>query len=313
MRYDLNKFGVNFKKTRIDNSLSIQQLSQISGISERTIINIEQNKCEPRIETLQILSFYLKVDLLELLLECKNDFEFQFCKLVNSFHKDLKNCLYEDAQIYLDEFVKIESQISTSLDPNQLHFLSKVQTAIYWIKGVISSTITNDKVVAEEYFLKALFIQNNNFCIDNPKEHFLSNLGLHVLNSLVVNRLRYNITELCEDIMKYIIHMFENRTLMDPQLYMSVLYNLSNLYLEDAKYNEVILVCNKYFYYSEKYNIQYLSESFLLLYEVSNYLMNDKCDIRKIEIALYTYLNTEKRHLIPIIKRNLKEKYGIVV
>lgn len=181
-------FGELFNNIRSEKKLSLEKLSEISGISVKTIHKIERGTSNFRVNTLSELSIHLDTDLFKLLTECEADTEKRFTCIVEAFSRDLYHYDFRRTSDYTFKLDELYSEIP--FDANSSYskvFFDNIEKAQLWIKAVELSCIESDFNKAEETFLSALRISHPNFSYENKKEHSLSTIDQHILHSYSVN------------------------------------------------------------------------------------------------------------------------------
>lgn len=80
--------GENLRKIRNDYNLTLDEVSEATEIATETIRRLEKNQFEPKLSTLEVLSDYYRVDLIELLARKRRNtriFSENLIKRINDF------------------------------------------------------------------------------------------------------------------------------------------------------------------------------------------------------------------------------------
>ncbi len=99
--YDMKEFSKKIKKIRNKYGYTIENVSKATGISKTTLIEIEKGNIIPKYDTIEILSRYYKIELLKMLIQCKNSVVlYEFYNSVNKIMalndlELLKKCIDE--------------------------------------------------------------------------------------------------------------------------------------------------------------------------------------------------------------------------
>lgn len=310
MVYDLILFGAYFKNRRIDTAFTIESLSEKSGISKKTIINIEMGRRCVRIETLSILSYYLKLNLLELLICCQREEEQELHKIINNFKNDLINYDYNSIDLYIketDDFF-VSRKIDTKSIVDQ-HFFDNVDIFLTWMYGVKESVSCISVERSESFFVHALKICNPTLDLEFISDYTLSNLEMHVLNSLIANRFRFNCTDGCQQLLEYLMEKIIVSKVVDKQLLLIVMYNLANLYLEVQSFDKLLKLIDEYEYHFNKTRITYLRTNFQLIYELVSVIMNPLKDKGQLDNLIKKYTSENEKRNYEITKERLINKF----
>jgi len=167
MLYNIKEFGERFAQLRKKHGYSIDELSEISSVSKRTLQQIEHGKHLARLDTLSLLSSYLDTDLLELLCNCKEEREKALCKLLSAFSDDLSHQRYLKIDYYIQEAEDIFSQKKyNQLAVSDHVFFNSLESVLLWLKGVKAYAVDKGFEKADELFLAALAIRHPNLTFD---------------------------------------------------------------------------------------------------------------------------------------------------
>ncbi|WP_192349839.1 helix-turn-helix domain-containing protein [Algoriphagus sp. Y33] len=83
------KIGHQLKKARESNKLSQHEVSDLLGISQKTLSNIESNKSQPTVAQLALMGDIYKLDILKLLSE--NGIHLSPSRNLSEAEKELQN------------------------------------------------------------------------------------------------------------------------------------------------------------------------------------------------------------------------------
>lgn len=312
MKYDLIIFAEVFKKQRLTMKFTIDELANISGISKSSILRIERGIGIVRIDTLELLSYHLNIDMLLLLSHSKIDIDRNFHDLLSSLQYDLYRRDYSMLIIYHQKIKSLYSDYKYIDSPEGNYIFTNLEIALNWIAGLINSKVDNDMIKAEENFISALKINNESFGIYNHKNYEYSILELYVLNSIVGNRAMYNNTKDSIEILLTVKEKLERMILKDIKLYIVILINLSNQYLSIYNFNEVILLCEFSIDYCHSNRILDFNTDFNYLKNLAFYLKTKETKyLEIIKNCIIAFEIEGKLTLIPEIKKSLLTNYNI--
>ncbi len=242
MIYDLTHFGLIFQALRKSNEYSYKSLSEASNIAKNTLRNIERGKVIPNIETLSILSNFLKVDLTLLFLQCKSDRYKSYESLKHQFEKMI-------AEHIVDNLTKLMSQVESllSYEPHtdediQLNLLL---TQLYHrMIGQYETSIKKNNNNALSAYLHAIRITQPNFDLDHYKRCMLNYDELSIFFNVVQMLNRREKKELHQKMYHHIFECYNQLVEKEIFLFPTLVNNMAVNYLHLGRLNQALEFAN---------------------------------------------------------------------
>lgn len=311
MYIDAKEFGYRFKSVREQRGVTIQQLENLSGISKSTILALEKGTRLARIDTLEILSFYLQINMLEVLLTSSKLQVTEFHDILFNF----RNCLIRHDYLSTGTFIKRLQNIYSKYEYNSsliqdVEFFNSLEMAILWIQGVDLS-INGREDEAEEILCSAIRINHSDFCISRIDDFNYSALELYVINSILANRTRHEKTAECKLCLRTLIDKVKSMEIKEIELLMILYNNLANYLLEDGDYASVKLLMEEAMLTAEKFCVKEYYTTYKLFLFVAMYLEGDNQEIDELQKIVYSIEVEGKKEVAIKVRKNLKLKYGI--
>lgn len=110
--------GTILRDIRIKYNLTLDEVSNATGIASETIRRIEVNKYEPKLSTLETLSDYYRVDLIELIARKRQNNSIFSEELVTTINEYLNNQDFDGLKTYANSMIKISKIDNLSSDFN---------------------------------------------------------------------------------------------------------------------------------------------------------------------------------------------------
>ncbi|MFL8969224.1 helix-turn-helix transcriptional regulator [Helcococcus kunzii] len=170
---DLIAFSKKLKELRIQRNLTQIELSDLSGISRRKIIDIENNNSIPSIEDLITLSNIYKIELIHLFYDYNKFHNIDIKSSINEIENFISDKRYDEVKIKIDNL----KQISIS-NP----FIKQYYNFVYGFYYLNSKEKNYNKSI--EHLLTGLMISNKHFTINNYKHFSYSSIELRALIAL---------------------------------------------------------------------------------------------------------------------------------
>lgn len=311
-KYDLCKFGSMFEIVRKKNGYSYAYLSELSGVSTNTLRRIEKGEKACRFDTLSLLSYYLKTDLIELLCSSKNQLYDNINQIKFRIDIDLSLREYGNINRYIEELQQQYDYMRyDASNPSIVSIFNLLDKMSLWLKGIFMSVSKKNYLEAELIFVKALQIDYPEFTIDNLGEFHFSGVDISILNSLVSNRL---VGGNLNDIDR-IIGCLKNILLMDTHLnhflFTRLCYNVASLHLHRENYEKALLNLEESIEYMNKHNIIQDLALLLLLKAICRYFLKMNDTHTEIIDALDHLKYEKKESLIPIVLSELASVHKI--
>lgn len=182
--YELNSFSEQLKHLRKNLGFTIQDVAHATGINQSTIKQLENGKCIPRIDTIQILSSFYKCDLLTLLsIKIKDFTTMQLFDEISD--RSSQGDIYALVQSISTISNYLESKTITPIEYKDLEQLK------CYVEGLLFATEANSFFDrhndACEKFISALSIRNRTFSIGCFENYKYSVIEMQILYSLAVS------------------------------------------------------------------------------------------------------------------------------
>lgn len=286
---DLKAFSSKLKQLRLNNKLTQIELSILSGISRRKIIDIENNNSIPSIEDLITLSNIYKINLIKIFDDYHKFHNIDIKLIINEIENLISDKNYDVLKTKIDNLRHIS--VVTPFIKQYYHFFY----GFYYLNSIEKNS--NKSI---EHLLIGLKIYNKHFTINNYKNFSYSSLELRALIALSKaylsqgNKIIYKeIVEFCYDNLQdintsYFIVTIQYATLISREkdfnhsieitdscivtcskvnnfVYLPYLYYLNyinykkieNVKLSNEYLSKSLFLCNLY----KKYNLKNLIEN----------------------------------------------------
>ncbi len=235
MEFDLVAFGRQLRIIRNHLNLTLENVSELSGVNAETIRRIESGKVIPKLETLEFLSITYKQDINSLFLKYRHTSSYYYLNLKSRLEHKLYYNDYFDIDndiIELEELMKGTENSYLKLDIMQLYLFAK---AMLLYKKECSP------YKALKFLIDAIHVTNPDFSLSNMDRFIYSPLEAWILVIIAVveddlsdTSLSLRILELCMKI-----------TEINDSVYIPLYYNLSYAYKKTKNYEKSIEMADK--------------------------------------------------------------------
>lgn len=233
--YNLSLFGKKLRKIRKQFGFTIENVSELCGISYDAIQRIECGKVIPKYETLEYLSIIYKQDLNALLLKYRiNDYSAFYdirTRLEAKFDKDE----FYTLDIEVKELEKLTESISNT------YYKIYIEQLILLSKAVVSYKNSHENHKALNELTEAMKLTNPDFTLDDYNSYIYSSMEIRILMNIafVLNKLNYK--EKYLEIMKFCINAVEP----DDEIYPKLCHNLASAYVRNKDYEKALELFQK--------------------------------------------------------------------
>lgn len=304
--FSLQNFGLEIAIIRKDLGYSLREVGEATGINKNTLSAIESGKSLPKFETLEILSVFYKIDLLEVLLEYRSSLSY----LV--FYKKLDKALTSmDVNIVL----QMKEQLK-NMPKEQIIDFNEVKQLEILLDAIHIRYLNNSHPVAEteDKLLSAIKLANKDFKIKNINKYRFSFIELRILYVLAAF---YGLSGKIDDsntILEYLYvvlpttgYNYDIKVKMKAKIVSSIAYNFYRI----AEHEQTIKYCDegiKLCIENELFN------SLDLLYFrkgiAYKYLKDERAD-DYLKKSLYVIYSTNNMEKFEHYKKVLKDRYDL--
>ena len=231
--YNLKDFGQTLKEIRVWCGLTQSEVSRQAGVHEDAIRKIEHGTVIPKHETLQYLSDIYKIDLIELLVEYKNDKD--LIAFTDRINKIITNNKSHELKTIIDDFeILISSNHKLQLiNPNDIN---KFKLYLLSVEEFFKNT-ADSYFNAKNYLTEALSNSEKNFCYLQPDNYKFNYFEISMLLLLGISIFHLNETEASTKIMEFCLTKLKDLKSMSTtkiHLILKLMYNLAyNYHIQD--------------------------------------------------------------------------------
>lgn len=227
--YNLELFGQKLKEIRQALNYSQKDITEKTGIEERTIRRIEYGQVLPKLDTLEILSPVYKVDLISYLLECRFDDHAAFCEIKNKIEAKLDN---GEQHTLHNEFEALNILLSSV---ENLYYKNLINQLILFTESAILYKDNNDNTALHK-LIEAIKITTPAFCLANYDSFIYSSMEIRILMNIafILNRLNYK--EKYLEIMELCINSIDT----DDEIYPKLCHNLAGAYIRKKEFQKAL-------------------------------------------------------------------------
>jgi len=297
------EIGALLKSIRNHHNYTLVQVSKYTGIAEETLRRIENGKFEPKLSTLNLLSDFFRIDLVELYSRKRSINSFFSEELIKAFNYYLKEVDYDGLKAYaLDQTSKIKNK-NIKHKSELINFLYSISQIKYKPKGSQVDTIANVESLLTS--LNSSYLSDMDIKFPYPIEVsciiYLSILYRQVnANDKAINLLKNTIRRI--NLMPYQNDRYIN--------YLSTLYlNLSYSYHYLDMNQQVIDTINEVFHNQTISFTGYEMFNFLFRKGIAMFRLKDSNYQSVLVTAILTLPVNEQE----AIKTLLNREYGITI
>lgn len=217
--YNLELFGEKLKKIRKTLKLNQMEITELTGIDDRTIRRIENGKVLPKLDTLELLSPVYKEDIIALLLEYRFDDYSVFYEIKNKIENKLDNREYHTLH---NEFEGLNILLSSTKNP---YYKNLINQLILFTDAAILYR-NNDHHMALNKLTESIKITTPNFNLDEYGSFIYSSMEIRVLMNIAFSLNKLSDKEKYLEIMEFCI----DATNTNDELYPKLCHNLASAY-----------------------------------------------------------------------------------
>lgn len=313
--YNLKKFGEILYQIRKKENLTQKNIKASCGIHPDTIKGLEHGLRFPNLNTLNKLSGIYKVDLLNVLSECKYENE----EILKSIILKLDKISYSDNLTEFDAITKTINKYSKKhrriFSDTLLHQIKQTELLSELIKLKNKTDIIN-AFHLEELSIKALEVTQEYFDINHIGHHDYSVVELRILLILGFAKTRQNRHSIGITTTKFAIEHLEDYMKSNPAIINILLqgyYMLSYQYVIVDDNTEIINICDKGIKIAQSnYSIKTLA-NFYFRKGVSEYKLCKEGYIKSLMIAMDYLSQAGESELRDKYIAVLENKYSISI
>lgn len=203
--YDIQFFSSKIFKIRKDLGYSREYVSKASGVNTDTIRKIEKGDVLPRFETLELLSFIYKVNLIQLLDQCKSSTTLSYFYDSVDYYIS-RNDILEIRKV-LDDFLSFYDKKNNQmlLNPNEVKQLALFFEAI----DLLYSNDTLKYPKGLERLHDAIRVTINTFDLDSWENFIYNQLEIRILYCIASTLIYLDRFQLSIDILVSILDRFD--------------------------------------------------------------------------------------------------------
>lgn len=228
--YNLSLFGEELRKIRKQFGFTLEDVSELSGVSHDALGRIENGKVIPKYETLEYLSIVYKQDLNALLLKYRIDD-------YSAFY-DIKTRL--EAKIDKDEFYTLDVEVREL--KKLIEFIYSdfykiyIEQLILLTEAIILYKKNHKYDEALSKLIKAMKLTNSDFTLDDYSSFIYSSMELRILMNIAFILNRLNNKEEYLEILEFCISAVDSK----DEIYPKICHNLAGAYRRIKNYGKAL-------------------------------------------------------------------------
>ncbi|MGP1433982.1 MAG: helix-turn-helix domain-containing protein [Catonella sp.] len=241
MSYNLKVFSQKLRTIRKSLMLHKDYIADKTGISIKTIVRLENGKCLPNLDTLELLSPLYKTDLVRLLVECQFNDYYTFTSITNEIENKIDNGEFDKLESSLKLLEKFSYSISNE------YYKGFILQQILFIDGILQYS-RNEYNLALDTYTKALKITEPDFTLDKYSDFVLSDTEVRILMNIGFTLDKLKETKNSLDIMLFCKDSLDETAAIYPKIChnIAVIYSKMEIFSKSlAYYNEGITACRK--------------------------------------------------------------------
>jgi len=305
--YDTKRFGEHIRSIREHRGYTRDTVSQLSGISKRALINIEQGKSIPNLETLHILSIVLGADLLSFLKRVMFSGSSEFIIKSQEINKTINSKDFTPTIDTLNDYIS-----NLEEDRGKAQFLTKNNLEkeillislhqMYHGNWPSSFEILFKKVVQTLADFNYDFFSNEQYDYTDFRIGLLLADASRRLNKFTeTKRILDRISEqIVEETLSYEVY---------AELKILLLASYSIYYHRISNYEEVIRVCYEGIEASKKCNTLNYLYIFLYRLSVAKFRIGDESYKKNLNMTIFNLYSTDNNEVIFNLVNALKKQY----
>lgn len=308
--YNLDNFGEALKKMRTSNRLSQLKVHQQCGINIDTLRRIENGYVIPKYETLELLSYVYKYDLLLLLKHYRINGD------IYALYENIDTILLDNNMEHIKTTKdKLRDILNDDLSNTyELINLNDLKQLLLFLEGIILYNNKDKKAIS--YLSKALKITIHNFNIHHFNNYNYNYFEYRILLLLSLSLIHENDIETSNKLLLFIMNKITDSPILNSNQYkilIKVFANLSyNFHLVDDIWN-ALLYAEKGIAYSLKHHASHYlfllyARKGIALYQLNNQNYHIYCQYAIHLLNMYG--NTK---LSALYRDIFKNQYGIII
>ena len=234
MDLNLISFGEALRNIRGELALTLDDVSELSGINSETIRRIELGKVIPKFETLELLSLAYKQDLNAMFLKYRIDDCSYFYEIKNRLERKFDGDEFDTLYIELEELNNCIKHIKSPF------YKKLIEQLILLTHAVILYKNNNDNDESLNKLIEAIKITIPDFSLDNYNSFIYSSIEIRILMNIafVLNGLGHK--DKYQEIMEFCISSVDSNDEMYPKL----CHNLAGVYRRNKNFEKALKFSN---------------------------------------------------------------------
>ena len=234
MSYNLKVFSQKLRAIRKSLMLHKDYIADKTGISVKTIVRLENGKCLPNLDTLELLSHLYKTDLVSLLVECQFDDYYTFTSITNEIENKIDNGEFDK----LESSLKLLKEFSSSISNE--YYKTSISQQIIFINGILEYSRKEYRLALDTY-IKALRLTEPDFTLEEYSCCILSDAEVRILMNIGFTLDKLEGAKKSLDIMLFCKDSLEKNSAMYPK----ICHNIAVTYSKMANYSKSLEYYNE--------------------------------------------------------------------
>jgi transcriptional regulator with XRE-family HTH domain len=235
LEFDLVSFGTQLRAIRNQSNMTLEDVSELSGVNAETIRRIESGKVIPRLETLEFLSLTYKQDISSLFLK----YRFNSYDLYISLKNSLEN------KLYYNDYSNISSELhelENIIDRTKNSFIKLDMKQLYiFIQAMVLYKKDNNLDSSLKHLIKAICITTPSFTLATYDKYIYSSMETWILLIIAIIEDDLSNTSLAMEIFQFCTKITD----INDKLYIPLYYNLSYAYGKVKDYAKSLAMADK--------------------------------------------------------------------
>lgn len=238
--YDLKSFGLALKRIRKQLSFTQNMVTEKTQISRDTLRRIENGSVVPRFETLERLSVFYKVDLLEVLSQHRADVNLRY------WYDEFDNLIakYDESKL---KALSLAIKEYTSENYNSFIVHEEVEQCLTFLKAIelYFSNFENEKMHIEQLLIQCMRITLSDFDIKQFKKYRYNIIETRILLLLSLTYGKVDNFQRSNEILLFLSYRQSKNKILPPKLVIAIYTNLAYNYHMQDRHKDVINICDK--------------------------------------------------------------------
>ncbi|MBF4693099.1 helix-turn-helix domain-containing protein [Fusibacter ferrireducens] len=304
---DFTCFGMKLQEIRSSLHLTRIEVAVHTGLSKDTIYKIEKGMVIPKYDTLEILGYLYKEDLLTLLTFYRES------RHVYEFNQKIDGLIYNNDVEALSRIKKQFDTLKMEMDTNSIQLIhGLIEQYEMFITGI--ETLNCQKTSESlGYFLKALSIDRPTFRFESWRQFKYSLFEIRIILMLGIVESMLSEYELSNEMIRFCLKTLNNIAHKDTEkfLILKCYYNLSYNYHCLNEHRKALFFSDKGIAFCQTHYLSYALPHLLYRKGIAQFLIGNKRYLTSLNMSIQLLKITGHTTLAETFIRVTYDKYKI--